>query len=216
MEDIEKILNDVKEALINLNVEKCYELISKLKNISIDFKTLLTKALSPAMKIIGDKYERGEYFIAELTLAAELFKMFIQEFKDRIEKTDRMRDIKVVLGVVKGDIHDLGKSIVASVLEANGFEVIDLGVDVPAEKFVEAIRSTNAQVLGVGAFLTTTVIEIKKIIELLKKEGLRDKVKVIIGGVATSEELAKEFGADAYAKDAFETVEKIRQLLRLQ
>ncbi len=203
------ILHELRDALVRLDVIRCYEIINALKDVSIDVKTLMSEVISPAFDEIGKRYERGEYYIADLIIASEILKELNILIKSKLSRCEET-GIRVVLGVVRGDIHDLGKDIVASVLSAYGFEVIDLGVDVPAERFVEAVETYRPHVLGLSAFLTTTAIEIKNVIDLLKSRGLRDKVKVIIGGAATSESLAREFGADAYARDAFQAVEILR------
>ena len=122
----------------------------------------------------------------------------------------------IVIGTVKGDLHDIGKTIVATMLSAAGFEVIDLGVDVPPEKFVEAVKKYNADIVAMSALLTTTMIEMENVIKELEKAGLRDRVKVIVGGAPITEEFARKIGADAYGKDAVEAVKKCKELLNIK
>lgn len=176
---------------------------------------VIEKALRPAMEEVGRKFERGEYFIAELVLIADVFKeIFNKFFKPRISKMGKAKPVgKVVIGTIEGDIHDIGKSIVAAILEASGFEVIDLGVDVPANKFVEEAEKHNADIIAMSSLLTTTMLNMVKVTKLLEKKGVRDKYIVIIGGAAVSEEFAKRIGADAYGKDAYDGLKKLKKLI---
>ncbi|RLG76203.1 MAG: cobalamin-binding protein [Thermoprotei archaeon] len=176
---------------------------------------VIEKALRPAMEEVGRKFERGEYFIAELVLVADVFKeIFNKFFKPRVSKMGKAKPMgKVVIGTIEGDIHDIGKSIVAAILEASGFEVIDLGVDVSADKFVKEAEKHNADVIAMSSLLATTMLNMGKVTELLKKKGIRDKYIVIIGGAAASEEFARKIGADAYGKDAYDGLKKLKKLI---
>lgn len=176
---------------------------------------VIEKALRPAMEEVGRKFERGEYFIAELVLVSDVFKeIFNKFFKPRVSKMDKAKPIgKVVIGTIEGDIHDIGKSIVAAILEASGFEVIDLGVDVSADKFVKEAEKHNADIIAMSSLLTTTMLNMGKVTELLKKKGIRDRYIVIIGGAAASEEFARKIGADAYGKDAYDGLKKLKKLI---
>jgi len=154
--------------------------------------------------------------LPELILAADAMKAGTAVCEAALPKGTIKEKKKVVIGTVEGDIHDIGKSIVASFLAANGFEVHDIGRDAPAEKFVETAREAKADVVGASALLTTTMEQQKKIVEALKEAGLRDKVKIIVGGAPTSQEWAEQIGADAYAENAAEAVAKVKQLTGLQ
>jgi len=206
-------LEELRKVIVELDLEKFYQIFEEIKNNDIDVKSILN-TISDAMRIIGEKYENGEYHIPELVLASEMLKEVNEFLKNKISKNEK-RELRIVLGVVKGDIHDLGKDIVKYVLEAHGFEVIDLGVNVSCEKFVEAVEKYRPHVLGLSAFLTTTALEIPNIVKKLEEKGLRNQVKIIIGGAAVSEELAKQFKVDAYARDAFEAVEKLKLMFNL-
>ncbi|RLE87656.1 MAG: cobalamin-binding protein, partial [Thermoprotei archaeon] len=140
--------------------------------------------------------------------------VLLPEIKKRGEASRKLGT--VVIGTVRGDLHDIGKSIVATMLRAAGFEVIDLGVDVPPEKFVEAVKKYNADIVAMSALLTTTMLEMKNVIEALKQAGLRDRVKVIVGGAAVTEEFAKEIGADGYGEDAVKAVKICKELLGVE
>ena len=210
------LFDDIKKSLVELDDVKVKELIQKALVEGVSPMEIIEKALRPAMVEIGDKFEQGEYFLAELVVAGDIFKevmdeIIVPELRKRGGEVSKLGT--VVIGTVRGDLHDIGKSIVASMLSAAGFEVVDLGVDVPPEKFVEAVKKHNADIVGMSALLTTTMLEMKSVIEALKKEGIRSKVKVIVGGAPITPEFAKEIGADAYAKDAVEAVEVCRRLL---
>ena len=175
----------------------------------------IEEGLGRGVSIVGGRFETGEAFLVELVMAGEAMKAGTEVLMEEIRK--RGLSVKklgsVVIGTVSGDLHDIGKNIVVSMLEAAGFEVIDLGVDVSADAFVDRVRETEPDVLGMSALLSTTAPEQEKVIEALRKAGLRDKVKVIIGGAAASESWGNRINADAYATDAVEAVTKIKSLL---
>ncbi len=209
------ILKEIRDALVALEAEKVIDLVRRALEEGVDALEILD-ALTAGMEEVGKKFESGEYFVAELLLAAETFRECVDNYlKPKLqEKVSRVgKKVTVVIGTIKGDIHELGKNLVATMLQAAGFEVIDLGVDVPPEKFVEEAKKRGAKIIAISALLSSVVAEIGNVIKLLEKEGLRNKVKVIIGGVATSEELARRLGADAWGRDAVDAVEKCRKLV---
>ena len=167
-----------------------------------------------AMEIVGQRYESGTYFLPELLLAGEMLTEITEIVKPEMEKTQEIqRHGRVLIGTVKGDIHDIGKNIVTFMLDASGFEVRDLGVDVPAEKFVEAIRDFQPQVVALSGFLTLAFDAMKATIGAIQAAGLRDGVKIMVGGGPVSEEVRNYTGADAYGKDAMAGVSLARQWL---
>jgi methylmalonyl-CoA mutase cobalamin-binding domain/chain len=176
---------------------------------------MLVKSISDAFNIIGTKYEKGVYYLPELMFAG----MTAQRVLDILSpilgysEQNKVRG-NIVIGTVRGDIHDLGKNIVSLMLRPSGFRVIDLGTDVSPEKFVEAIASARASILCMSALLSTTREEMRVVIQELKKSGLRNSVKVIVGGGAVDEYFAKEIGADAYGKDAIEAITLCKRLAR--
>ncbi len=172
-------------------------------------------ALSGALEEVGERYEKGEFFLSELMMAGHLANEITLMLKPYLGRTDRSLG-KVVIGTVKGDIHDIGKNIVFMMLQAAGFEVIDLGIDVPVEKFTETIENDDVQVLGMSALLASTVDEMKNVIDALIEKGLRDRVKVIVGGRPVTKQFAEEIGADAYAEDAVEAVKVVRRILKIR
>jgi len=207
----DKLLEVIKECLINLDGECVLENIRKALSQGIPASKIVLESMSEAMREIGKLYEEGEYFIAELIEAAEIFKDAMKMLEPKLKEEAKgvglgRKRLRIVLGTVKGDVHDIGKTIVKVMLQAVGHEVIDLGVDVSAEKFVEAIEKYKPHVLGMSALLTTTMRYMGEVIKEIEKRGLRKKVFIIIGGAPTSEEFAKEIGADAWAKNAVEAI----------
>jgi methanogenic corrinoid protein MtbC1 len=156
-----------------------------------------------AMEIVGERFAKGDYFIPDLIYSGEILKQVSEILKPRITQAMGARKRgKVIIGTVAGDIHDIGKDIVVFMLDVNGFEVYDLGVDVPAEKFAEKIKESGASIVGLSGFLTLAFDSMKQTIDVIKNAGLRDKVKIMIGGGQITEEIRKYTGADAYGKDA--------------
>ncbi len=207
------ILDRIRESLVNLDFDLTRKYVEEAIKNNVSIKDILN-AMSSAMEEVGRKYERGEYFVADLIVAADIFKDVMNNLLKPLIKKEVSETIgRVVIGTVYGDIHDIGKNLVAVFLEAAGFEVIDLGVDVPPEKFVEAVKQYNPDIVGISTLLTSTMPHMKDVIEALKKAGLRDKVKIIIGGAPVTEKFAMEIGADAYGENAFKAVEICKKLI---
>ncbi len=165
-----------------------------------------------AMGIVGQRYEEGTYFLPELILSGVMLNQIAEIVKPVMAEAAKVeRHGKVVIGTVEGDIHDIGKDIVVFMLDVNGFEVLDLGIDVAPQKFVEAIKDFQPQVVGLSGFLTLAFDAMKDTVEAIKKAGLRDKVKIMIGGGQISEEIRKHTGADAYGKDAVAGVSLVKE-----
>ena len=181
----------------------------------IDPAEAIKDGLMKGLLNMGEKWAKGEAFITEVMLAATALKAGLDILEPALrQKGKRIETVgKVVIGTVQGDIHDIGKSIVAAMLKAVGFEVQDLGVDVSSEKFVEAVKKYNPQIVGMSALLTTSMLEQRKLIEGLSEAGLRDKVRVLVGGAPVTKAWASEIGADAYGEDAFEAVNKAKLLV---
>lgn len=170
----------------------------------------IVNSMSRGMQEVGRRYERRQYFVPELLIAGEAMKEGLAILKPHL-KAEGGASCRVVVGTVRGDLHDIGKNIFISLLESGGFEVYDLDVDVPPEKFVEKVMEVNARILGMSSLLTTTIPEIKTVIEALREAGLRNKVKVIVGGAAVTQEFVKEVGADSFARDALAGVETCKR-----
>ena len=163
---------------------------------------LMKEAMIPAMEEVGDFFQRGEYFLPEMLLAARAMQRGMEVLKPALVSSGAGFPGKVVIGTIKGDIHDIGKNLVGMTLEGAGFEVVDLGVDVSPERFAEAVSEHSPQVLGLSALLTTTMLGMKGTIDVLREAGLRDGVKVMVGGAAVTREFASEIGADFYGPDS--------------
>ena len=204
-----------RKSIIDYDVTKAEEIAREALASGVDPVALIEKGFTPGIAEVGDRFDRGEVYLPELILAADAMKAGTAICEAAFPKGTVRERKKVIMGTVEGDIHDIGKSIVASFLAANGFEVHDIGRDAPAEKFVETAREVGADVVGASALLTTTMEQQKKIVEGLKEAGLRDKVKVIVGGAPTNQEWAEKIGADAYAENAAEGVAKVKQLTGL-
>jgi len=174
----------------------------------------IVDSLADGMRMVGERYEAGEFFLPELMMAGEIMKgamAIITPFLRRSERVQRMG--KVVLGTVEGDLHDIGKNIVKTMLTSAGFEVVDLGADVSAKRFVESIRKEQPKIVGMSALLTSTMDGMKEVVDELKREGLRKGLKILIGGAPIEEDFARRIGADAYGKDAMDAVRKAKDLV---
>ena len=177
---------------------------------------IIVNELSKGMERVGQLFKDGEYALGELIYSGEIFKGAMERVTPFIKAGNGMPAGRIIMGTVMGDIHDLGKSIVTTMLECSGFSVIDLGVDVPAERFVEAVKDSGARLVGMSLLLTTAMDAMRETIQSLEKAGLRDCVKIMIGGAPTSERLRDEIGADFYGRDAIEAVAIARHVLANQ
>jgi 5-methyltetrahydrofolate--homocysteine methyltransferase len=174
---------------------------------------LLNEAMIPAMAEVGRLFEANEYYVPEMLIAARAMKAGLALLRPELVKEDVKPKGKVVLGTVKGDLHDIGKNLVSIMVEGAGFEVIDLGVDVSPEAFVGAARDNDADAIGLSALLTTTMPSMRGTVEALEEAGMRDRVKVIIGGAPVTQKYADEIGADGYGRDAAAAANLVKQLL---
>lgn len=207
-------LKKLKSLIVDIaNVETVKTLVIKGLESKIDPADIVN-TLSEALRDVGVKYERGEYFLSELIMAGNLSTEVVNLLKPLLHEAKRKSRGKVVIGTVSGDVHDIGKNIVIMMLNAVGFDVIDLGVDVPADKFVEVAKKEKPDILGMSALLSSTIHETKNVIQTLKEKGLRDKLKVIVGGRAITNKFAEEIGADGYAEDAIDAVRIVGELVK--
>jgi 5-methyltetrahydrofolate--homocysteine methyltransferase len=174
---------------------------------------VLTKALVAGMKIVGDDFRDGILFVPEVLLSANAMKAGMAILKPLLAETGAPRIGKMVIGTVKGDIHDIGKNLVGMMMEGAGFEVVDLGINNPAEKYIEALEREQADILGMSALLTTTMPYMKVVIDAMKEKGIRDDYIVLVGGAPLNEEFGRAIGADAYCRDAAVAVETAKALL---
>jgi methanogenic corrinoid protein MtbC1 len=198
---------DLKEALASLEEDTIYKIVNEKLDGGSSVKEILRECQA-GMKIVGERYNREEYFVADLMYAGEIMRNVMNVLTPHMKGSEGVEDAGiVVIGTVKGDIHDLGKDVVIITLQGNGFEVIDLGVDVPAEKFVEAIKKNKPDVVGMSVFLTSCFPSTENIVKAISDAGLRDRVKIMLGGAPVTEVVAEETGCDYYGKDAAAAVE---------
>ncbi|MFC2000128.1 B12-binding domain-containing protein [Chloroflexota bacterium] len=182
------------------------ELTQQALDQNIPTETIITKGLTAGMGVVGERFANKEYFIPDMLASAEAVGGAMDILKPYLEASDIETKGKFAIATVKGDIHDIGKNIVAILLRGAGYQVEDLGTDIPTEKIVEYVKEQKPDYLGLSALLTTTMVEMGSIIEALKASGVRDNVKVLIGGAAVSDEYAREIGADAYCTDGFQAI----------
>jgi 5-methyltetrahydrofolate--homocysteine methyltransferase len=201
------------EAVINGNREEAVRLTQEAINEGLSPETILNEGLVAGMTVVGEKFKRNEFYVPEVLIAARAMKSAMELLRPLLVETGVEPRGTVVLGTVQGDLHDIGKNLVGMMLEGGGYRVIDLGVDVAPEKFVEAAREHNAQIIGLSALLTTTMPGMRDVIEALKASGMRDQVAVMIGGAPVTQDYADEIGADGYAPDAASAVDKANELV---
>ncbi|MFH2218159.1 MAG: corrinoid protein [Pseudomonadota bacterium] len=188
------------------------ELVKTALDQQIDPKKILVESLTESMEIVGDKFEKSEYLIPDMLASAECVGVAMDLLAPHLIKAGVKSKGKFVIATVAGDLHDIGKNIVAIMLKGAGYEVVDLGADVSADRIVETVKESGAPFLGLSALLTTTMRVMGDVVEKLVQEGLRDSVKVLIGGAPTSEAFAKEIGVDAYCQDAFQAIDVLKAL----
>jgi len=202
----------IKDSVIEGEVDEVRDMVKKAVDEGQEVKRILNEALLPGISIVGDKYEKGEFFLPEMVIAATAMKEGLEVLSPFLAPGDIEAAGTVVMGTAKGDIHDIGKIIVGTMLEGAGFIVTDIGVDVDPSKFVEVAKENNADLIGVSALLTTTMTGLKDVVETVKEAGL--KAKVMIGGASITQEFADEIGADGYAPDASSAVKKAKELVK--
>lgn len=210
-----ELLSQITENVVNGEPELVVQLTRQALKAGIEPMDIIRQGLIPGMDIVGEKFASGEYFLPNLIISANGMQEAMQVLNPELHARNQevKSSGKVVIGTVQGDIHEIGKSLVATMLSANGFEVYDLGVDVAPESFIDKVKETGADLLGLSALLTTTMIVQRDIIRALEKEGLRPKVKVFVGGAPVTRSWASEIGADGYAEDAIGAVKVAKQLV---
>jgi 5-methyltetrahydrofolate--homocysteine methyltransferase len=204
-------LAKIAEGVIKADVDAVKEMIQQAIDEGQDVKKILNKGLIAGMRVVGNKFESGEFFLPEMIIASKTMKEGLELLSPLLKQDDLQSAGVVIIGTAKSDIHDIGKGIVCTMLEGGGFMVTDIGVDVDPEKFVEAAREKNADIIGVSALLTTTMVGMKDVIDSVREAGI--KAKVMIGGASITNEYADEIGADGYAPDAPAAVREAAGLL---
>ncbi|MFV0331477.1 MAG: corrinoid protein [Dysgonomonas sp.] len=206
-------LNNIYEAVLKGNLPLAVESAQKAITENVDPQIIINDYMSKAMEEIGSRFESGQAFVPELLMSARAMKGALDLLKPLLANNSSARLGKVVIGTVKGDLHDIGKNLVASMLEGCGFDVINLGVDISSEKFVQAVKEHNANIVCLSALLTTTMNYMKEIVIALEHEGLRNNVKIMIGGAPISSEFANEINADGYSDNANSAVNLAKKLI---
>jgi len=209
------IIEELRNAVVNLDVDSARATAEEAVRLGVNPVEAIENGLSKGIREIGDKFEAGEAFVMELVLAAEAMKAGIEVFRPLLaaQRLERKATGIVVIGTVRGDIHDMGKNLVIVMLEAAGFDVKDLGVDVPPERFLEKVKEEKPHIIAMSSLLTTSAPEQKIVVDALEKNGIRRGLKVAVGGAAVTPKLAKEMGADGYSDNAVDSVAVFKQLM---
>ena len=206
-------LKEIANSLVKGKAPQVKELVEKALDEGVGVEKILDEALVAGMDVVGKKFQANEFYVPEMLIAARAMKAGMEVIKPILIQEDIKSQGTVVLGTVKGDLHDIGKNLVGMMLEGAGFEVIDVGIDVPPEKFIQIAKEKEANFIGLSALLTTTMVSMKDVIKALKEAELDSKVKIIIGGAPVTQSYADEIGADGYAPDAASAVDEAKKLL---
>ncbi len=205
---------ELYDAILNGNAKKAEAVTKAALEAKMDPGELVAKHMIPAMDEVGKRFECNEYFVPELLIAARAMKTALTILTPKLAAAGAKAAGRIVIGTVQGDLHDIGKNLVASMLEGGGFQVVDLGVDVPPQKFVEAAKEQDGSVVAMSALLTTTMTQMKAVVKALEEAGIRKKTRVIIGGAPITQQYADEIGADGYSDNASAAVALARRLTK--
>jgi len=208
-----EIMNNVRDRMINLDMDGTLNAVQAALKSHVPAHEIVKEGLAKGMEEVGKKYEEGEYFLSELIVSGEIMKDAMAILEPHLKAGDLAIKGTIVIGTVAGDLHDIGKNIVVTLLKSAGFKVVDLGVDVPAKRFVEEAKKNDAQAVAMSALLTTTMMEMKNVIDALEQAGSRKRYLVIVGGAALTEEFARKIGADVYGVDAVDAIRICREML---
>ena len=211
----EKILEEMAQSVEDFDSDKALELIEAALKDGVDPVDIIEKGFSVGLRRVGDRFGKGEAFLTELVAAANVMEEVSRRLSVEITKSKKERELlgRVLIGTVAGDVHSIGKNILKAMLEVGGFEVVDIGVDVPTNVFVEKTRELKPNIIGLSALMSTTITEQREVVEALKRAGLRGGVKVMVGGAAVTEKWAEDIGADAYAENASDAVKAAQGLV---
>ena len=211
-----KMIEQIKEAIIDGDTDDAVEAVKNALESGGEATKLVSEALVPAMDKVAALWKDGEYFMSDVILCANAFSAAMDTIAPALAASGAKSKGKFLIGVVEGDLHDLGKNIVVAMLRANGFEVVDLGIDVPTKDFVEAVKREKPDMLGIGAYMSTTIYLLKEVIDALKAEGLRDGLLIEVGGVCITDAIAEECGANMWGGDAMHTVEIAKKYMGVE
>jgi len=211
----DELYQAMSQSVIDGEPEQAEELAQKAVSLDLNPLEVIDYGYTRGMNVLGDRFARGEVFLPHLVMGGEAMKAAIAVLEPELARRQQQRRVlgKVVIGTVAGDIHEIGKSLVATMLSANGFQVFDLGVDVPIATFVDKAAEVEADIVGLSALLTTTMLNQRRVIESFQEAGLREKVKVIVGGAPVSQSWAEEIGADGYSENAVGAVALAKELM---
>ncbi|MFB0561503.1 MAG: corrinoid protein [Candidatus Lokiarchaeia archaeon] len=209
----EQILEKLSTAVIDADAELAEEAAKEALEQGIDAYEALTNGLMKGIEVVGEKFGNKEYFISDVLMSAQAMTAGLEILEPHLRAKKSSRHGKVIIGTAYTDIHTIGKNIVKIMLQAGGFEIIDIGENVPPETFVENVKLHKPDIVAMSGIIVSARAEMENTIKELEKEGLRDKVRILIGGAATSEEFAKKIGADAYGSDAQDAVQKVKELM---
>ncbi|HBB17566.1 MAG: hypothetical protein A3J94_03680 [Syntrophus sp. RIFOXYC2_FULL_54_9] len=206
-------LEQIKRALVDGKHTEIETLLKQALDARLEVDNLINEGLIPAMDIVGQNFSEGKIFVPEMLVSAMTMKKALGVLKPRMERMPSKSKGKILIATVQGDLHDIGKNLVAMMLEGAGFEVIDLGVNVSLERIIEEVTSSNPKILALSSLLTTTMPEMRSIVSMLAEKGLRDRVRVMVGGAPVDAKFADSIGADGFGKDAGEAVALARKLV---
>jgi 5-methyltetrahydrofolate--homocysteine methyltransferase len=209
-----KELHDLAQLLEQGQSQKVLALTQQLVDSGLSPQTILNDGLIAGMAVVGEKMRDGEMYLPEVLQSAAAMKASLLILKPHLAREGAKSRGKILIGTVKGDMHDIGKNLVSIMLQGAGYEIVDIGLNVEPQKFIAAITEHTPEIVGLSAMLTTTMLNMKAIIEAVAAAGLRSKVKIIVGGAPVSQKFADEIGADGYARDAVLAVDKVKQLIR--
>ena len=209
-----EILGKLRDAIVTLDIPGLQEACEEAITAGVPAYRAVVEGMAKGMEIVGQKYEEGEYYLAELIMAGETMREGMVVLEPHLTAGEVSHAGKAVIGTVKGDLHDIGKNVFLTLLRAANYEVIDLGVDIPPEGFLEAVKEHNPNILAMSALLTTTMVEMENVIAKLESEGVRAGLKVLIGGAPINDDYAQKIGADAAARDAVDGVRIVNEWTR--
>jgi len=210
---VDERIHGLRDSLVELDSERVKEKVNFALRKGIE-PLEIVNSLADGMRMVGERYEAGDFFLPELMMAGEIMTEAMAIISPYLRGSRRVQRMgKVVLGTVEGDLHDIGKNIVKTMLTSAGFEIIDLGADVSAKRFVESVRNEEPNIVALSALLTSTMDKMKEVVDELKEKGLRKGIKILIGGAPIDEGFAERIGADAYGKDAMDAVRKAKSLV---
>ncbi len=210
---MEEVVKKLFDAVLEGDFDGVRTNVQAALDAKLDPNVILNEGMIAAMREVGCRFEAGEYYVPEMLIAARAMQTGMAILKPHLQQTDRKSSGKVVIGTVKGDLHDIGKNLVSLMLEGAGYEIVDLGVDVPIEEFIRVVREEKPDIVGMSALLTTTMQMMKQTIDAFEVAGLRDQVKFIIGGAPVTESYASQIGADGFSPDASRAVNVVKALL---